>query len=353
MRLQRKCGAERRRVFSTNTNTVTLRASTLNGNTATLDGGGAGTSGGLPLTLNNDGSVTTNPQNSGSLDLILDTGVPVVVSQQVVASATSLIVTAAVAWTVNAYANKLFVLRAGTGTGQRRRIASNTATTLTLTQDLVTIPDTTSVFDIVTDSVSVDETMGVVTDTNFNPVDSRVGYLTRLSAAGVPYVDLTKPLTATLATGVGLPPMHALLGVTAYTVQTAFPNDPVPVFIVEYGQRTLRSGRPQVYVLGGTLYFVPDVYAWQGVTSLDLRYVPIAPAFTARTDYFLVGDEAFDAVVASGAKQAALIASAYADVKASLDMNALRADSDTAEVVFLQMVGGLVPPTTFRTREVW
>jgi hypothetical protein len=44
------------------------------------------------------------------------------------------------AWTVNAYSGQTLIVTAGQGTGQTRRIASNTSNTLTLTQDLVTLP---------------------------------------------------------------------------------------------------------------------------------------------------------------------------------------------------------------------
>ena len=65
------------------------------------------------------------------------------------------------AWTVNLYADSDVVIIAGTGIGQRRRIASNTATTLTLaaavtgnprTGPFATAPDATSVYRIVPSS---------------------------------------------------------------------------------------------------------------------------------------------------------------------------------------------------------
>lgn len=76
------------------------------------------------------------------------------------ATTTSVTVTGA-GWKVNAYANSDVFIVAGTGAGQRRRIASNTADTLTLAAayaspatnprvgPFTTAPDTTSVFRIV------------------------------------------------------------------------------------------------------------------------------------------------------------------------------------------------------------
>lgn len=78
-------------------------------------------------------------------------------------AATTITVTAA-GWTVNQYANADVVIVAGTGNGQRRRIASNDATTLTLAAAYVApatnprvgpwaiTPDATSVFRIVPSS---------------------------------------------------------------------------------------------------------------------------------------------------------------------------------------------------------
>ncbi|WP_139806719.1 hypothetical protein [Deinococcus hopiensis] len=75
-------------------------------------------------------------------------------------STTTLVYTGA-AWTVNMYANSDVMITAGTGAGQRRRIASNTVDTLTLaaattgnprTGPWTTAPDATSVFRIVPSS---------------------------------------------------------------------------------------------------------------------------------------------------------------------------------------------------------
>ena len=55
------------------------------------------------------------------------------------------------AWTVNAYANKMVKITAGTGVGQIRRIASNTATVATVATDWATAPDATSDYEILED----------------------------------------------------------------------------------------------------------------------------------------------------------------------------------------------------------
>jgi hypothetical protein len=64
------------------------------------------------------------------------------------AGAASTLTDTAKAWTVNAYANKSVVITGGTGAGQSRTIASNTATVLTTSTAWTTNPDATSTYAI-------------------------------------------------------------------------------------------------------------------------------------------------------------------------------------------------------------
>jgi hypothetical protein len=57
-------------------------------------------------------------------------------------------------WTVNAYTNCVVTITAGTGAGQTEYIASNTATTLTVTTPWATPPDGTSVYSILQSEVN-------------------------------------------------------------------------------------------------------------------------------------------------------------------------------------------------------
>jgi len=54
-------------------------------------------------------------------------------------------------WTINAYTDKMVKITAGTGIGQIRRIASNTATVLTTTTNWTINPDATSQYEILED----------------------------------------------------------------------------------------------------------------------------------------------------------------------------------------------------------
>lgn len=52
------------------------------------------------------------------------------------------------AWITNAYANKYLVITGGTGAGQTRKIASNTATAITINTAWTTTPDATSTYTV-------------------------------------------------------------------------------------------------------------------------------------------------------------------------------------------------------------
>ncbi|MGC9100852.1 MAG: hypothetical protein ACP5HC_06310 [Caldisericum sp.] len=58
-------------------------------------------------------------------------------------------------WTANAWQNKVVVITAGTGVGQIRKIVSNTSNQLTVANDWVTIPDSTSQYKIVDEAYRV------------------------------------------------------------------------------------------------------------------------------------------------------------------------------------------------------
>lgn len=90
-----------------------------------------------------------------------DTFVIELPADPVTAGTTTTVTDSTASWVVNQYANSDVVITAGTGVGQRRRIASNTATVLTLsaavtgnarTGPFTTAPDATSVYRIVPSS---------------------------------------------------------------------------------------------------------------------------------------------------------------------------------------------------------
>lgn len=104
----------------------------------------------------------TNITLSSALPGVLSTGdtfaIELVSNTATAGTTTTLTAPANVAWTTNIYTNQDVIITAGTGSGQRRRIASNTTNVLTLasavtgnttTGPFTTAPDATSVFKIV------------------------------------------------------------------------------------------------------------------------------------------------------------------------------------------------------------
>ena len=109
------------------------------------------------ITATDKNTVTVSPVLAGAL-ASGDTFVIEAVEDAATAGTTLTLTDATAAWIVNQYADQDVVITAGTGAGQRRRVASNTATVLTLwaavvgnarTGPFATAPDATSAFKIV------------------------------------------------------------------------------------------------------------------------------------------------------------------------------------------------------------
>jgi hypothetical protein len=186
-----------------------------------------------------------------------------------------------------------------------RSITANTTTGLTLSAPWEVTPDTTSLFQIAAPVTTVDGTMAVVTD--LPAISANRGYLVKLSASGVPYIDYTTPLVAHVSRGIPLPSYFSLLGGTVRFTGAAVQSDysAVPLLIVAEAARYSVKGRPAAFVRGAQLYLCGTDVDWIGVESITLQYVPVPPAFTARTDLFLLPDTALPALAASGAVFAA------------------------------------------------
>ena len=91
---------------------------------------------GLPATWGTDGKMVATPSH-----VAYATGTAT-------AGAATTLTNAAKTWTVNQWANYQVRITAGTGAGQVRTIASNTATVLTVSSAWTTTPDATSVYSI-------------------------------------------------------------------------------------------------------------------------------------------------------------------------------------------------------------
>ena len=308
---------------------------------------GAGTTGGMPGTVSG-GSVTADQLPAGTAIELDFADAPVMVSERVVSSATSttLVYTGA-GWTVNAYQNKYVWITAGKGQGQKRLVSSNTSDTLTISQAWSTIPDTTSVFEVVNASASASEEVGVAVQ--LPATSTRVGYLVRLSANGAATLDLTQPLVATFDVGIGLPPMKYLLG---GTVRFTSSDAVEPLTLVSYASRLQPAGAFPAYLMNGELFLIGDENDWHDVASIDLRFVPEPPALTALTDYLVLPDSAYSPLVARTAAFAGQRVMGLPEAD-GLDLGLLLEAAAGAEMVWLNEISSQKRSRVSRVRDVF
>lgn len=314
---------------------------------------GAGT-GSFPVSVGTDDVVSRSEATIGTADeLDLDGDGVTVVAEFVPNSATTTSVTkTGAAWTTNQFANDVLEVTAGTGAGQRRYLASNTSDTLTWTDALTTALDTTSVVRVVQVATSASREVGVVTA--FPLVTDRIGYAVKLDSSGVSYLDLTSPLVGTVDQGIPLPAaIKHLIGGTVWMADDATKTTPKPLRLVTYHARMQRTTQwYAAYVLNRTLYVVGDATDWNTVASIDLRYVPEPPTFTALTDYLLLPDHAAPAMIAHAAYMAGLRVQGLEGIP-PLDLNALLAAKQAAEDAFLREVSLQPRATMSRVQEMW
>jgi len=308
---------------------------------------GAGTSGGLPATLVAGQTAEVELPAGSALEMDFDNAQILVPQTVLTGAAASTLTRAAAGWVVNAYAGKYVWISDGPGFDQRREIVSNTSDTLTLSQAWATIPTpNVSLFEIVNPVPEITEDVGVVTAL---PADAtRTGYLVRLNAQGVPYIDLTKPLLAKFGVGIDLPPAEYFLGGAVRFVV----GDESELELRRYGQRwTLGVSGYGAYIMGGKLFLIGEQEIWGDVGSIDLRYVPIAPALTALTDLLLLDDTAYDALVARSALIMAHRVNGLPDV-GKVDVGVFAAEATEAEGTFLSGVNRVARTFPKYVREV-
>lgn len=305
---------------------------------------GAGTTGGFPgaLTTAVPPAPVAVKQDAGAL-IDIDTDNPTVLAAEAVvtsATATTLTRTGA-AWVVNAYTGKYVVITAGTGAGQRREIASNTADTLTLKagQTFATTPDATSIFEIIAATLSQSKQAAAVLE--LPPTGTRQAYLVKLDANGVPFLDLGAPLLAKFDQGISLPPHTAIIGGTVRFRSGGYPGMPTALtgdlHIRPYRGRTLWEPHT-VWIEGGKLFLAGTLADWRDVDSVDLRYIPIAPAFAALADLFLLPDTAYDTLVASAAAFCGSRVKALPDAP-DVDTKELNDEASECEGAWLSGIG--------------
>lgn len=318
---------------------------------------GNGTQGGLPAEVDASGTLSTVEQTVGGLLHYDLTNAVERVSTRPVGSATSgppgtLTDAGSPGWTVNAWANKLVEIMDGPDEGDLQKIASNTASALTLGPSTVTwefnLPTSASTYRIIEVPDLDTETAGVVTALpGFSNV---VGYLVRLDASGNPYVDYSQPVVTKVEDGIPLPPFERIIGGSVIlsglnpVLATSDLPGPIPLpvrefHLLDYSSR-LRSGWYSGHLLAGRLFLHGTSTAWTGIQSIDLRVVPIPPAFTSTAAWadqtFLLPDTAFEVMVA----ELSVVAAQWAVGKGvqNVDVNGELAERKASRDLWLRSV---------------
>lgn len=317
---------------------------------------GAGTGVGAPGT-SGDGIYSTSRSGTGAVvetGLTSDEGAAVLISETIVTSATANTLTkAGAARTVNGDVGRAIVITAGADAGETREVLSNTADTWTIStgsdgEQWAVTPDSTSMFMLVQPVLVSDDTAGAVT--SLPSVTQNRGYLVKLTAAGVPFIDYADPLIATVEQGVPMPAMQALLPDLCQSwAQGA--SQPEPLTITSAQRRFSPENFPAVYTIGQTLYLCGHSVDWAEFASLEIRYTPIAPVFTALTDLFLIPDHARPALVAQAAAFMAIRVAGQSQV--TIDPAPFLAMANQAEKDFRGAVLLGKRGRSPRIREVW
>lgn len=308
----------------------------------------AGSAGGLPTSVDSGVPATGDTPAGPTVEIDLENAAVLVPETVCTGATASTLTKTGAGWTVNAYAGKLLYLPNGPGARQRREIVSNTADTLTIVGTFETVPvanDTT--FTVLEMELAIVHGLGAVTEVM--PEGVRQGYLVRLDANGAPYIDIGKPLVARFDVGVQLPPHNHVLGGTVRDITQRV----VGKFSVRpWRQRYVPTHEYWGWMESGKLFLGGSRTWWNGIDSLDLRYVPIAPTFTALTDLFLLADNAYDALVSAGVVIAAERINAQPD-QARIELMPLSNDATIAQGAFLGSAGRPARAEAQFVEDIW
>ena len=210
---------------------------------------------GLPATIGTDSVLVTTPSWQGSGFAPFATGTAT-------AGAASALTNSAKNWTVNQWSNYQVRITAGTGAGQIRTIASNTATALTVGTAWTTAPDATSVYAIEGND-----------DFVYYTGSSAVG-LIRYSISANTWTTLTPTAVRAGAPGTGM---------SAHWVWGATESDWTSENTIRNGQRiySFRGG-------GGAVLDYYDIAANTWVSGV--LYTPAVETFGNGSDYAYYGN---------------------------------------------------------------
>lgn len=237
----------------------------------------------------------------GSLATLSEASVPLTPSRAVSVASDATLTDAGAAWGVDAWLGQLVQVTAGQGAGQVRQIASNTADTLTLTQAWTTVPDATSVFQVMTNVEAVTGTVGVQLGKH-QPVRSVSSWLVMLDPSGQPYLDLAQPVQVPMTEAIPLPPHYYVdHGLVRFRKADSPQVDPDRQTILTLAPLEQQTAPPRSYsatVVNGQLQLLRPFDQWHHAVALEVPYLPLCPGVSGASDVLLLGDAAEEALVA-------------------------------------------------------
>jgi hypothetical protein len=313
---------------------IIFAASTANVPTALA----AGSQGGGPADASQPARIALTYQDSGPA-IEVDVNSNPLIADALVTSATTIAVTVSGAnWQVNRFVNQWLWCVAGPAAGQLRQILSNTIDTLVIStgtdlRQFAVVPGPTDLIRVV--AANVDAAGGSTVLTEITPTQSKYGFLVSLDANGRPYINPTIPLVATFDRGIFVPPYERIIGGTVRLNSGLVQDD---ITIRPYRMRYQWGPSYTVWIESGQVFLAGAASDWRDVASIDLRYVPIPPAFQALTDYFLLDDDCYDVMSYRAAYVAGQRVKKLADV-GSIDVMYLKEEWQAAEQNFLSSVG--------------
>ena len=213
---------------------------------------------GLPATISTDGKLVTSPSFMNNAYLQFATGTAT-------AGGASTLTNTGKAWAVNSWTNYQIRIVSGTGAGQIRTIASNTATAITVSAAWTTQPDATSVYSIEGN------------DDFIYYLGSNAVTLYRYSVTSNTWSTLTPTAARAAAPGAGMS-AHWIYGET----NTLWTNE-----------NTIINGQ-RIYSFRGNAGAVLDYYDIAANTWVSaVPYAPATVTFTTGSKYTYINDKLY------------------------------------------------------------
>lgn len=257
---------------------------------------GAGSATGAPLV---QGTLSLERSASGAGALAEEADDAAILSAESAATGAgaSSLTDASRAWAIDLYIGQRVRLTAGTGAGQVREIASNTADTVQITEPWETTPDTTTLYVIEQNTYEVDGHLGVVTGSTPTTA-TESGWLVKYDAAGQPYLDLANPVEVPVTQGIPLPPSHHVDHGYAYLTTGDGRREERATFTLIDPTGANAPPRPLCgYVQGEKLFLAGESHHWRRVTRIEIPYLPLQPVVAAAGDALMLPDHAREALV--------------------------------------------------------